>query len=106
MTTMMKTRQVTRRDAHEAVADRQNFRYNRSASGEWTSRVTNFGQLNESNARGAKRFLDAADESFVVFSYQTPIAIWNSARGWWITSQTFSRTTSTHQGFVRRGMSH
>ena len=103
MTTTDKFRRVTRRDAHEAVAAKQNFKYNESAHGEWTSGTIWTSQWNsDDEKKEIAAHVAPALESYVVYSYDTPIAIWNRHNGWWTTTRYFTRTTSTHQGFVRR----
>ena len=105
MTTTTKFRRVTRRDAHEAVAAKQNFKYNESAHGEWTSDIIWTSQWNTAEEKDQiAEHIASASESYVVYSYQTPIAVWNENNGWWTTDRYFTRTTSTHQTFVRRGM--
>lgn len=107
MSTKITPRRVTRRDAHEAVAEREPFRYNRSARGEWTDNVT-VGELNRTESgqllKHLNKGLSVGAQSYVIFSYDTPIAAWNLQNGWWTTDRHFSATTTTHQGFVRRGM--
>lgn len=100
-----KIRKVTRKDAHEAVAAKQDFKYNDSARGIWmTGDLGYVGELNNSERQEVRDHTSQTVESFVVFSYETPIAIWNRHNGWWTTDRYFTRTTSTHQGFVRRGI--
>jgi len=40
--------------------------------------------------------------SYVVFSYQTPIAWYRDDRGWHFVEQKFSQTTTRHQNLVRQ----
>ena len=40
--------------------------------------------------------LDTGDEVF--YSYETPVAGWISGKGYWRTTEKFSRTTSKHVG--------
>lgn len=100
-----KTRRVTRRDGHEAVAAKQEFKYNESAHGTWlTGDLGYVGELNNDERAEVRAHTSQTIESYVVFSYSTPIAIWNRQNGWWTTERYFSRTTTTHQGFIRRGI--
>ena len=102
---MSTIQRVTRKDAHEAVAAKQNFKYNESAHGEWTSGSIKTSQWNtDEEKKEIAAHIAPASESFVVYSYETPIAVWTENNGWWTTDRYFTRTTSTHQGFVRRGM--
>lgn len=104
---MTTIRTVTRQDAHEAIAARENFRYSQSATGLWTSDVT-VGELNHKESaqllKHLNKGLEFNEPSFIVFSYETPIAAWNAKRGWWTTDRYFSRTTCRHQNFVRAGI--
>ena len=100
----MKIRKVTRANADQAVAEKVPFKYNRSANGAWVNgRLGGLGSLNYDEEVELNAHMRGIIESYVVFSYETPIAIWNRQNGWWTTDRYFSRTTSTHQGFVRRG---
>ncbi len=58
------------------LANRQNFRGN-SMTGFWN------------------------EETYVIFSYDTPIA-WFYKNGWELDSRRYSVTTSKHQGLIRR----
>jgi hypothetical protein len=42
--------------------------------------------------------------TYVVFSYQTPIAWWSVEHGWTVPDDRYSATTSRHQGFVQRAV--
>lgn len=41
------------------------------------------------------------DATYVVYSYDTPIAWWSEANGWTVPDQRYSVTTSRHQTKVR-----
>lgn len=99
-----KTRRVTRRDAHEAVAGLQDFTYNRSAMGHWWTATPYGGYLSPAEYGDMKDHIDGADKFFVVRSYETPIAVYVPGKGWWFCATKFSSTTTTHQSFVVRGI--
>lgn len=104
MTAPTKTRRVTRRDAHEAVAGLQAFAYNRSATGQWWTSTPYGGYLSPSEYGDMKDHIDGAEKFYVVRSYETPIAVYVPGKGWWICTTKFSPTTTTHQSFVVQGI--
>lgn len=103
---MTKTRRVTRRDAHEAVAGLEPFTYNRSSTGQWTTlQGMPSGVLTREISKGLEEFAGAKDTIvYAVYSYDTPIAVYAPHKGWWVWNEKYSPTTTTHQGFVRSGI--
>lgn len=100
----MKICKVTRSTAHQAVKELVPFKYNESAHGEWAETVSVSKWNSAEEIEQIHAHVAPALESYVIYSYETPIAIWNRHNGWWATDRYLTRTTSTHQGFVRRGM--
>lgn len=96
----------TRRDMHLAVAGLEEFTYNRSASGTWTvGHCVWRGQLNPELRKSLEGFIGHRDqEVYVVYSYETPIAVYLPNKGWWINSDKYSATTSNHQSMTNRGI--
>ncbi len=92
-------KQTNQRDAIYYIATRQEF--NASAlSGTYAH--TGAGKLdNEETARYNEAISIGAN--YFVYSYRTPIA-WHTLDGWYVVEQKFSRTTSKHQNYVRRGL--
>jgi hypothetical protein len=56
---------------------------------------------NRENFQGNTMFGYNNGETYVVFSYNTPIA-WFYQGGWELDSRRYSVTTSKHQGLIRR----
>ncbi len=92
-------KQTNQRDAIHYIATRQEFKAS-ALSG--TNTNEGAGKLdNEETARYNEAVSNGAD--YFVYSYRTPIA-WHTLEGWYVVEQKFSRTTSTHQNYVRRGI--
>lgn len=102
-------RRVYRRNVHEAIAACEEFQYNRSAHGEWVKDRFTVGGLNDKEQDRLLKHVNAGlreeEQTFIVFSYQVPIGAYNRTKGWWTTDRYFSRTTSVHQGFIRKAIS-
>lgn len=101
---MATIRRVTRRDADTAVAALQDFKYNSSATGCWETSRPYGGYLSPAEFGDMKDYVAGHDKFFVVRSYDTPIAVFVPGKGWWLCTTKFSPTTTTHQGFVIRGI--
>lgn len=97
-------RRVTRSDAEHAVADLANFDYNRSGSARWRTSPPETGILRPESLDSFRAHVDGAPLLYVVFSYETPIAVYAEGRGWWLENSKYSATTTTHQGFTLRGI--
>ena len=96
----------TRRDMHLAVAGLEEFIYNKSATGTWTiGGHVRTGQLSHDMRRSLETFIaDRNQGVYVVYSYETPIAVYLPNKGWWINSNKYSPTTSNHQSMTNRGI--
>ena len=88
---------VTRRTAADAVADLLNFDYNRSGSARWRTSPPETGILRPESLDSLRAHVDGAPLLYVVFSYETPIAVYVEGRGWWMENSKYSATTTTHQ---------
>lgn len=60
----------------------------------------NFGRMSEGN----RNIISALNDiDYVVHSYGTPIGVHSQEQGWVIPEESYSPTTSRHQGILRRG---
>lgn len=89
------------RTVRNAVRAKEEFKCNNSLSGEWTHHV-GFGWINESVSLA--NHLNGATKNFAVYSYDTPIAVYNH-KGWWINEDKYTVTTSRHMSAIRAGIS-
>lgn len=80
----------------EAIRDREDFRTSGALYGE----ERNVGVYDRGYLSGPDldRFVeDCGDITYVVVSYNTPIAWYVPGKGWHVVAQKFSRTTTKHQ---------
>ena len=92
-------RKVTLRTVHDAVSKREEFRCNSTMNGEWVDGPhVNFGRITESVSLA--NHLMGSCKNFVVYSYSTPIAVYNH-KGWWKNPEKYSVTTSRHMSAIR-----
>lgn len=76
--------------------NREEFDCNGTLTGRWEHRPS-FGRLNESIELA--NHLNGSCKNFVIYSYNTPIAVYNH-QGWWKNPNKYSVTTSRHQGAI------
>ena len=91
---------VTNRNARQKIIDQKPFQsHTGNFSGMWGGKGTT-GRLPEP---WRSKFLAAisATGTYVVLSYDTPIAWWDATTGWVIPDVKYSPTTSRHQSNVR-----
>lgn len=91
---------VTNRNARQKIIDQKPFQSNTgNFHGSWGGNGTT-GWLPEP---WRSKFLAAisATGTYVVLSYDTPIAWWDATTGWVIPDVKYSPTTSRHQSNVR-----
>lgn len=91
---------VSNRSAYKPLASMEPFTsHTGNFSGMWGGKGTT-GRLPE---RWRSKFLAAisATGTYVVLSYDTPIAWWDATTGWVIPDVKYSPTTSRHQSIVR-----
>lgn len=91
---------VSNRQARQKIIDMQGFAsHTGNFSGMWGGKGTT-GRLPEP---WRSKFLAAisASGTYVVLSYDTPIAWWDATTGWVIPDVKYSPTTSRHQSIVR-----
>lgn len=80
------------------VRNHDEFKCNNSLSGEWVEGSSvNFGWIDESVSLA--NHLSGSCKNFVVYSYDTPIAVYNH-KGWWKNEDKYTPTTSRHQGAI------
>jgi hypothetical protein len=91
------------RDSGTAIARRQAFEAYGSMSGEEASSYPYTGHLPDEHAKALLADAGKGDVDYVVYSYSTPIA-WHTPKGWVVPDVKYSRTTSRHQGVVRRAV--
>lgn len=78
------------------IYERKEFTCN-SMSGRWVEPWNGHdGELNDEEAATYAMYRREGN-TFVVYSYSTPIAFWNETYGWHKVDQKFSPTTSKHQ---------
>lgn len=87
-----------------AIANFQDFQCNETLSGEWVSSKPMTGQMRRDAVREMDGMFLKGNKFFVVKSYETPIAVYNPAIGWWESTDKYSVTTSRHQSAIRAGI--
>ena len=90
---------MNQRDALHYIATRQEF-----TASALEGRVYNVGSGRLDAKETARYNQDQASTIYWVYSYNTPIAWYSYATGWYVVSQKFSVTTSKHQNYVRRAI--
>ena len=81
------------------VRNHDEFKCNNSLSGEWADKVK-FGWIDGGDAGvSLANHLLGACKNYVVYSYDTPIAVYNH-KGWWKSPDKYTVTTSRHQGAI------
>jgi hypothetical protein len=93
---MSKPKKVTRAAAGESITNREPFDAS-ALSGRSYETDTGYMSTGE-----AKRYKESKP-SYTVRSYGTPIA-WHGEKGWEMSADKHSATTSRHQGIVRRAL--
>lgn len=76
--------------------NRNEFNCNGTLAGKWEHHPS-FGRLNES-VELANHLLGSCN-NFVIYSYNTPIAVYN-LKGWWKNPNKYSVTTSRHMSAI------
>jgi hypothetical protein len=91
------------RDSDMPIVRRQEFEAYGAMSGTEGSSYPYTGHLPDEHAKALLADAGKGDVDYVVYSYSTPIA-WHTPKGWTIPDVKYSRTTSRHQGVVRRAV--
>lgn len=83
------------------VAKMEEFNCNNTLIGKWTDEV-NFGWIDGGEAGvSLANQLSKSAVHFVIYSYDTPIAVYNTFGGWWKNPNKYTVTTSRHQSAIR-----
>jgi len=97
---MAKARRVTHKTVGEAVVNRERFEGPSSRGGAPDEVGTSRGRLSE----GESANMDKHNPSYVVKSYDTPIAWHSEEHGWHVAADKHSQTTSRLQNNIRRSL--
>lgn len=95
---------VNLKTVRDAVRNLQEFRCNETLDGNWVNRKPMTGMMSPEIIREMDGMFVRGDKFFVVKSYDTPIAVYNPAIGWWINPAKYSVTTSRHMSAIRAGI--
>lgn len=87
---------VNLKTVRNAVKNLQDFRCNSTLTGDWVNRKPMTGRMSPEMVREMDGMFLKGNEFFVVKSYETPIAVYNPAIGWWISKEGYSVTTKRH----------
>jgi hypothetical protein len=94
-------KQLNQRDAIHYIAIRREFKAS-ALWGDFSKYTPQQGRLSaEEYAKLSDKF---EENSFVVWSYGTPIALCTEEGNWHLVEQKFSPTTSKHQNLIRRAI--
>lgn len=85
------------------VAKREEFKCNESLRGEWNF-FLNIGEASRGIGMEMQNHILGNDNNFIIYSYDTPIAIWNDNKGWWKNDEHYSVTTSRHMSAISMGI--
>lgn len=86
------------RNVRTFAQNRDEFNCNGTLTGEWIDGShVKFGWIDESISLA--NHLSNSCKNFVIYSYDTPIAVYNH-KGWWKNEDKYTRTTSRHQGAI------
>lgn len=91
------------KNVHKSVSEREPFNCNGTLTGVKTN-DPKFGWAKRTMAGIdlANHIMDSTD-NFVIYSYDTPIAVHNS-KGWWVNGDKYTVTTSRHMSAIRKGI--
>lgn len=97
----MTSAKCTLKTVHKFAAERTAFNCNATLKGEWTEDRVKFGWIkNDRTSVDLANHLMGSCKNFVVYSYDTPIAVFNH-KGWWKNPDKYTVTTSRHMGSIR-----
>jgi hypothetical protein len=103
MATMGRVR-VNQKQARDMIARRVDFQ----ASALWGAweylHGGSVGMIYGVAAEKWRESVEGGQDRYVVYSYGTPIAWFDDLSGWIVPEEKYSRTTSRHQGVVRRSV--
>lgn len=98
------TVKVNLKTVRNAVSKRKAFNCNGTLTGDWAFRKPLTGRMHPDSVKEFDGMFLNNDETFIIKSYDTPIAAWNKTYGWWISADKHSVTTSRHQSAIRAGI--
>lgn len=80
------------------AAKQEDFDCNGTLTGKWTDGRVYWGQLKDSI--DLANHLYGGGNTYVIYSYETPIAVYKPLKGWWVNPNKYSVTTSRHQSAI------
>lgn len=90
-------KKITLKNVNVFAAKHEAFNCNNTLRGDWTKRKPMTGKMNDSEQiKILDSFFHGGDDTFVIKSYETPIAAWNKTNGWWISGVGYTNTTKRH----------
>lgn len=94
---------VTLRNVRDQVANRHAFNCNKTLKGVHSFLVKT-GAASAEVRQEIQDHILGIDDNYIIYSYETPIAVHNVVNGWWINDEKYSVTTSRHMGAIRMGI--
>ena len=89
---------AARANTRHAIRDRRDFATSGALRGERGNYVSSFSHLRGEALEAWERDVDRV--SYVVYSYETPIAWFVEGQGWVLNRRSYSVTTTSHQSAV------
>lgn len=87
------------------VAKHESFKCNETLKGDWSMRKPMTGKMRDiDNIKSLDSMFHCGDDTFVIKSYETPIAAWNQTNGWWLSNEGHSQITKRHMSAIRMGI--
>lgn len=91
-------KKVTLKNVNVFAAQHVPFDCNGTLKGDWTFNKPMTGKMTDSNdIKILDSWFHCGDDTFVIKSYETPIAAWNKTNGWWVGHEGFSQSTKRHK---------
>lgn len=91
-------KKVTLKNVNVFAAQHMPFDCNGTLKGDWTFRKPMTGKMNDpEQIKILDSWFHCGDDTFVIKSYETPIAAWNKTNGWWINPAGYTNTTKRHK---------
>lgn len=90
-------KKVTLKNVNVFAAKREAFDCNGTLKGDWAHYAPLTGKMNDiEDIKSFDSMFHNVDDTFVIKSYETPIAAWNSRDGWWLGKSGYTQTTKRH----------
>ena len=91
-------KKATLKNVNVFAAQHVPFDCNGTLKGDWTFNKPMTGKMNDSEQiKILDSWFDCGDDTFVIKSYDTPIAAWNKTNGWWVNPAGYTQTTKRHK---------